>query len=137
MSAAGQFLGAGKTRAVYDLGNGRIIKYALSWDGILNNLQEKTIFETCPASLRKYLATVESVGPNWLVMRKYTIPFPPTQEYALRLQHMLDRFLREGILPIDMLKEGRPRTPNLRLDNDGGIIVIDYGRFIRHEQPPG
>jgi hypothetical protein len=128
-----KFIGSGVTRVAYDLGNGNVMKIAKSKKGILCNKKEVTIYKSSLKPLKKYLAQIVDYDTayHWVTMKKYSRKFPISTKYRQELMKLVKKFLDNGIIPSK--GTGRydkpPRSKNLRLKNNGGIVVIDYGNF--------
>ncbi|WP_142382826.1 MULTISPECIES: hypothetical protein [Bacillus] len=116
-------IGFGNNRIVYDLNNGFVLKVAISESGIQSNETEFNTYQNCPLILRVHLCPVEELGNGWIIMEKALNIVPDNEEYQHKVSGLQNKFLKSGIKANDM------RIRNLRLSNDGKIIVIDYGAF--------
>ncbi|MGG3888373.1 hypothetical protein [Metabacillus fastidiosus] len=117
-------LGVGNRRIVYDLNNGCILKIPTIDEGLKNNKNEYKIYKNCPAVLKKHLCPVEEFEHGWIVMRKMTVRMQRNDSYKQKSAILRDDFMRFGIIPKDM------KRINVRLSDEGELIVIDYGSFI-------
>ncbi|UVI28641.1 hypothetical protein [Paenibacillus spongiae] len=116
-------IGSGKTRIVYDLENGYVVKVALSKKGLTSNQKELHLYNRCSRRLRKHLCPVIEYGNGWIIMKKISRIEKLTEEYEKKLPRLRKKFLKEGI-------EARSlRSKNLAISSDNRIIVIDYGSF--------
>lgn len=117
-------IGSGKTRIVYDLGNGYVVKIAISKRGIHSNETEYMLYNQCSSRLRRYLCPVIEYGDGWIIMEKRDRILYLTENDEKKLPKLRKRFLKEGI-------EARSlRSKNLALAKDNKrLIVIDYGSF--------
>ncbi|NOU71051.1 hypothetical protein GC098_06330 [Paenibacillus sp. LMG 31458] len=118
-------IGAGKWRLVLDWGNRRVIKVAKSKNGISSNKQEVIVYKSAPSRIKKHLGTITKYGDGYriLVMKKYNQMFPRSKKYKRKLFALKSTFMRNGIIPHDL------NSNNLRLKNNGLIVIIDYGNF--------
>ncbi|NOU85660.1 hypothetical protein GC102_07695 [Paenibacillus sp. LMG 31460] len=118
-------IGVGKWRVVLDLGNRRVIKVAKSKNGISSNKQEVIVYKSAPSRIKKHLGTIKKYGDGYriLVMKKYNRMFPRSKKYKRKLFALRGTFMRNGIIPHDL------NSNNLRLKNNGLIVIIDYGNF--------
>ena len=63
-------------------------------------------------------------------MRKYTRKFPHLKGYRRKLYRVRNVLRNYGIIPYEVLsRRGLPNYQNLRLKQNGRIVVIDYGNF--------
>jgi hypothetical protein len=63
-------------------------------------------------------------------MRKYNRKFPNSKEYKRKLNELRTIFRKNGIIPYEVVsRQGEPNFKILRLDQNGEIVVIDYGNF--------
>lgn len=125
-------IGTGRKRIVYDLGDGTVLKVAKSKAGLTSNRTEILLYKSRrSASVRKYLAEIVKYGDGWLVMKKYTRPFPSSNKYLKKYYKLKAKFRKNGIIPRDMysMTHKKPSKTNLRLTRSGAIVVIDYGNF--------
>ncbi|NRD79775.1 hypothetical protein HPT25_20775 [Bacillus sp. BRMEA1] len=115
-------IGNGFFRIVYDLGNGYVLKVAISNSGIESNKTEYEIYNKCSPKIRNSLCPVIQYGHGWIIMKKLTRKIPEiTPNMILRLKN---QFLTYGIIPHDLKRD------NLALSNRDTITVIDYGNFV-------
>jgi hypothetical protein len=121
-------LGAGKHRVVYDLGDGRVLKVALVPKGIECNSREASLYRKAPPDLKKHLCPVLAAGPGWLAMKKMTKKVPKTRRYAKRLRRIQKLSESFGVRISDLFsrRTGNPRRNNIRLSDEGRIVLIDY-----------
>ena len=127
-----KMIGSGARRIVYDLGNGYVIKVAKTKYGIQSNKREVRTYESSPASIKKLLGKITDYEKkyNWIKMKKYTRKFPHQKGYRRKLYRMRNVLRNYGIIPYEVLSSrGLPNYRNLRLKQNGSIIVIDYGNF--------
>lgn len=125
-------IGSGASRIVYDLGNGSVLKVAKSKNGIKSNMIEVTTYHSSPSPIRKHLAQIIEYENEyrWLIMKKYNQNFPDHKECKQKLYELRATFREYGIIPYDIVKSmGNPNYDNLRVEENGKIIVIDYGDF--------
>jgi len=124
-------ISSGQNRAVYDLNNGCVLKVVKNKTGIGHNLREIKIYKSLDSSIRKHLAEIKDYGSLWLIMKKYDREFPKSSKtYRKKLKKLKSKFKKKGIDPKDMFnRNNNPKTKNLRLNDKGRIIVIDYGDF--------
>ncbi|MFD0710672.1 hypothetical protein [Paenibacillus sp. GCM10027626] len=119
-----KMIGSGKTRIVYDLGNGYVVKVALSKRGLTSNWKEYDLYNRCSSKLRKHLCPVIEYGKGWIIMKNVKRMAALTEKYERKLPRLRRRFSREGITARSL------RSKNLALSKaDKRIIVIDYGSF--------
>jgi hypothetical protein len=123
-------IGVGKWRVVLDLGNRRVIKVAKSKNGISSNKQEVIVYKSAPSRIKKHLGTITKYGDGYriLVMKKYNRKFPRSKKYKRKLFALRSTFMRNGIIPHDITSN------NLRLKNNGLIVIIDYGNFEKRRK---
>ncbi|WP_155889995.1 hypothetical protein [Peribacillus kribbensis] len=120
-----RILGQGLNRIVFDLGNGHVLKIALSEVGLLSNKNEHSLYTDCHPSVKKYLCPVKEHGNGWIVMKKMDDKLPPTLQNFNKLINLHARFFSQGILPVDL------RPVNTALDKKGKLKIIDYGLFMK------
>jgi hypothetical protein len=120
---------SGKQRIVFDLGNGFVLKVATSNYGNKVNKREGKMYESVPSRIRIYLAKIKKYGEGWIIMKKYVQQVPKSQSYTRKVLNMKSTFTKNGIIPNDVLRHGKPQYKNIRLKPNGQIIVIDYGNF--------
>ncbi|MGO4274934.1 hypothetical protein AB4Z22_34750 [Paenibacillus sp. TAF58] len=123
-------IGVGKWRVVHDLGNHYVIKVAKSKNGRSSNWKEVNIYKSAPSRIKKYLGRVITHGHGYriLVMKKYKRMFPRSKKYWSKLFALKSKFRRKGIIPHDL------SSTNLRLKNNGQIVIIDYGNFEKRRK---
>jgi hypothetical protein len=127
-----KIIGVGTRRIVYDLGNGYVLKVAKSKYGIKSNKREVITFNSSPAQVKKLLGEITDYEYkyHWVTMKKYTQKFPHLKEYKRKLNQLRRIFRNYGIIPYEVVsRKGEPNYQNLRLEKNGGIVVIDYGNF--------
>jgi hypothetical protein len=115
-------IGNGKTRIVFDLENGYVLKVALNCHGIWGNEKEYKLFFNSPSHIQKHLCPVKDFGYGWIIMKKMTQK-PSKKDYSEKLSLLIKKFKENGIEAKDMRKN------NLALSENGEIIVIDYAMF--------
>jgi hypothetical protein len=115
-------IGNGFFRIVYDLGNGYVLKVAISDYGIQSNKTEYEIYNKCSPIIRNSLCPVIQYGYSWIIMKKLTRKIPEIT--PIMIFRLKDKFLTYGIIPNDLKKD------NLALSNRHTITVIDYGNFV-------
>ncbi|KRF09893.1 hypothetical protein [Paenibacillus sp. Soil787] len=123
-------IGVGKWRVVHDLGNHHVIKVAKSKNGRSSNKQEVIIYKSAPSRIKKYLGKVitHGFGYRFLIMKRYKRMFPRSKKYKRKLSSLKRRFIMKGIIPHDLA------SINLRLKNNGRIVIIDYGNFEKRRK---
>ncbi|WP_046502701.1 hypothetical protein [Paenibacillus riograndensis] len=127
-----KIIGIGSRRIVYDLGNGNVKKVAKTKYGVLSNRREIVTYRSSAPSVRKHLAKIIESGDEykWITMIRYNREFPKTKEYHQKLYRLWGKFRKNGITPYEILtRQGRPNYQNMRLKQNGEIVVIDYGNF--------
>jgi hypothetical protein len=132
MVKSSKVIGSGRTRVVYDLGNGYVLKVAKNKAGVSSNKNEFLLFHSKEfAPIRQHLAEIKQYGSHGLVMKKYTQPFRMTKKYIQKFIELRSKFKKNGIIPCDIWSRTHkgPSLTNLRLNHLGEIIVIDYGAF--------
>ncbi|GGG13848.1 hypothetical protein [Paenibacillus abyssi] len=117
-----KLLGSGKSRIVYDLLNGYVLKIPITKDGLQCNQMEYDIYAHCSSKLRKYLCPVMEHGDGWIIMKKMIQRVNLTEDDEDKLLKMKKRFSQEQVLIFSL------KAKNLRLYKDR-IIIIDYGNF--------
>jgi hypothetical protein len=125
-------IGSGKRRIVYDLGNGYVIKVAKSKYGIKSNKREVITFNSSRAPIKNLLGEITNYDNKyyWVKMKNYTRKFPDQKQYRRKLYQLRCLFRSYGIHPFEVVsRKGEPNYQNLRLKEDGEIVVIDYGNF--------
>jgi hypothetical protein len=123
-----KILGYGKTRIVYDLENGYVLKVAISIRGLESNEIEFHLYNGYSAKIRKYLCPVIDSGDGWIIMQKMQQMLALTEEYEKKLPRIRRRFKKEGVIARSL------RSKNLAVSNNR-IIVIDYGSFRNVKGP--
>jgi hypothetical protein len=127
-----KFIGLGARRIVYDLGNGYVLKVARSKYGIRSNKREVITFYSSQYPVKKRLGQVIDYDYRyrWVKMKKYYRKFPRLKRYKRKLYRLRRLFRNYGIMPYETVsRKGSPNFQNLRLKNNGEIVVIDYGNF--------
>jgi hypothetical protein len=123
-------IGCGLSRIVYDMHNGYVLKIAITLRGIKSNKMEAKLYNTAPDSLRKYLVEVKDHGYGWLVMKKIVEEVPHKKKSEQKVLSIENKFIKYGINPRDIVsKRGKIRWKNIRLNEKGTIVIIDYGVF--------
>lgn len=126
-----ELIDVGSYRAVFDLKD-KVLKVAITPNGINNVDTETSMLENTPDVLKKHLAHVHESGHGWLIMDQLNKELPQTQEYIDRVLQMEQEFKDSGIEPLDVTyyhDEEEPNWENLRLNDEGEIVIIDYGNF--------
>ncbi|GAB7055235.1 MULTISPECIES: hypothetical protein [unclassified Paenibacillus] len=127
-----KFIGAGRTRIVYDLGKRRVFKVAKSKKGIRSNQTEVILYKSSERPIKKHLARIIDYDTSyrWVTMKKYNKKFPNIPKYRKKLKKLVKKFHKNGILPPRSVRDYHtPYTPNLRLKRNNRVVVIDYGNF--------
>lgn len=122
-------IGIGSNRVVYDIGNGLVLKVAISKKGIKHNEIEAKIYRNVPSSLKKYLAKVIDQGYGWIIMKKMNNKVPHTKKHSKIVVTIYNKFTEVGIKPRDIKKKNKPKWKNIGLNEEGQITIIDYGDF--------
>lgn len=125
-------IGIGARRIVYDLGNGTVKKIAKTNYGIKSNKREVITYRSSSPSIRKHLASIIDFenGFKWIIMVRFNRRLPESKEYKKKLYELRAKFRKNGIYPYEILtRQGRPNYQNVRLKQNGEIVVIDYGNF--------
>jgi hypothetical protein len=118
-----KIIGNGLNRMVYDLGNGYVLKIALSEIGLISNTQEFNLYHSSHPDIRKYLCPVMEKGKGWIVMKKMDRKVSINLVNLHKLSELTMKFLLRGIVPVDL------RLSNIALTDDNQMVVIDYGFF--------
>ena len=125
-----KYIGSGRSRIVFDLGVGFVLKIAISYNGINGNEREFNYYTQSPEDLRKHLCPVEDYSHGWIIMKKIEPPLQKDEKYNKQVLEVEKKFIRYGIYPGDIWRDkGLPRYENLSVSDEGEIIVIDYGNF--------
>jgi len=112
-------LGHGSFRLVYDLGNGYVLKVAISSSGMRCNELEYRLYASCTKPIKQHLCPVVGFGHGWIMMKKMKVPGTGTHH---KLKLLSEKFRKAGIQPNDM------RRANSAM-YEGRIVVVDYGNF--------
>jgi hypothetical protein len=129
-----KIIGTGKSRIVFDLKNGYVLKIAYSVKGIKDNSSEAVLYESSTSTIKKYLSKVVDHGHGWCIMEKiHRSVVSDTKKNRDLVYKLRDEFLREGITPNDLTnrRNDEPRWKNFNIDNNRRIIVMDYANFKR------
>ncbi|HEY2420778.1 MAG TPA: hypothetical protein VGI04_05160 [Neobacillus sp.] len=118
-----RIIGNGLNRMVYDLGNGYVLKIALSGLGLISNTQEFNLYHTSHPDIQKYLCQVMEKGQGWIVMKKMDRRVSLNLVNLQKLSKLTMKFLLRGIVPVDL------RLSNIALSDDNQLVVIDYRFF--------
>ncbi|CAH0174140.1 hypothetical protein SRABI96_01269 [Peribacillus sp. Bi96] len=118
-----KMIGHGFNRVVYDLNNGYILKIALSEVGLISNANEAYIYNNCNEEVKKYICPVKEHGTGWIIMKKVDTNVPLAIKEYTKLINLGLKFLRYGIIPIDL------RLDNVGYNENDEMVVIDYGLF--------
>lgn len=113
-------LGHGFYRLVYDLGNGYVLKVAISSSGMRCNELEYRLYASCTKHIKQHLCPVAGFGHGWIIMKKMKVA--GTGKH-LKLKVLSKKFRKAGILPYDMKRANSAMY-------EGRIVVIDYGNFM-------
>ncbi|MGE7185080.1 hypothetical protein ACQKKK_14105 [Peribacillus sp. NPDC006672] len=116
-------IGNGLNRVVYDLNNGYILKIAISEVGLISNANESFIYNNCKKEVKKYLCPVKEYGTGWIIMKKADTKVSNLIKECTKLIKLELKFLRYGIIPIDL------RLDNVGFTENNEMVVIDYGLF--------
>lgn len=124
---------SGSHRRAYDVGNGYVLKLALTVKGIKQNKKEAKIYKSASSSLKKHLAKVAEHGHGWVIMKKMDRMIKRNKKTTKAYKRLKAKFLKEGIIPEDLIsKKGKIlKKNNTRLGPNGQLVVIDYGNFKR------
>ncbi|WP_438350461.1 hypothetical protein ACP8HI_07355 [Paenibacillus sp. FA6] len=125
-------IGTGKSRIVFDLKSGFVLKIGYSVKGIKDNASEAVLYESSIPTIKDYLSKVVDHGHGWCVMEKINMSVVSDTKKNRDLVYKLrDEFLREGITPNDLTnrRNDEPRWKNFNIDKNGRIVVIDYANF--------
>lgn len=116
-------IGSGKTRIVYDLKNGFVVKIAIAKRGLKSNKRESDMYSYCSRRMRRYLCpVVEYADHGWIIMKKIKQNVILTLQDEVTLERLRKRFLRENVIARSL------RNKNLARANNR-FVVIDYGSF--------
>lgn len=121
-------IGNGFNRIVYDLGNGYVLKIALSEIGLKSNSQEFNLYHSAHPDIQKSLCPVMEKGQGWIVMKKMDGKASINVENIQKLSELAIKFLRQGIVPVDL------RLANVALTHENQMVVIDFGLFQTNEE---
>ncbi|MBP1933698.1 hypothetical protein [Ammoniphilus resinae] len=124
-----KILGVGNNRIVYEWNEKYILKVAISKKGIRQISNETRLFTCATDELRKYLAPVTESGPGWLLMKKMVTPIPTTKKSLREVLRIILTFEQANICPKDILGKNEPKWSNFALDQEGELVIIDYGGF--------
>jgi len=105
---------------VYDLGNGYVLKVAISSSGMRCNELEYRLYASCTKHIKQHLCPVVGFGHGWIMMKKMKVP-GTDKHHKLKL--LREKFRKAGIQPNDM------RRTNSAI-YEGRIVVVDYGNFM-------
>lgn len=124
-------IGCGKHRIVFDLQNGYVLKVALSVKGVTNNKIEAKLYQSVRSSLRKYLAPVIDHGKGWVIMERFDVRLDDTDDHIRLCKKMMNTFRKKGVQPNDIFlkRKNKIKKSNIRLNQEGELVVIDYGNF--------
>ncbi|WP_409304212.1 hypothetical protein [Peribacillus sp. SCS-155] len=121
---------SGKHRIVYDIGDGYVVKIAMSVRGLRCNKIEWDMYNTCPQILRKHLCPIAEYGHGWIIMKKMDTRVAENEIYDKKLADMEELFLSHGIRTSDVrLDSNAPKRRNVALTEQDEIVFIDYGNF--------
>jgi len=113
-------LGHGFYRLVYDLGNGYVLKVAISSSGMRCNELEYRLYASCTKHIKQHLCPVVGFGDGWIMMKKMKVSGTGKHH---KLNLLREKFRKAGIQPNDM------RRANSAMYK-GRIVVVDYGNFM-------
>lgn len=119
-----KIIGNGLNRMVYDLGNGYVLKIALSETGLISNTVEFNLYHSSHPDIQQYLCPVLEKGRGWIVMKKMDRKVSMNLVNLQKLSELNMKFLLRGIVPVDL------KLSNVALTHDNRMVVIDYGFFI-------
>ncbi|MDQ0856702.1 hypothetical protein [Bacillus sp. V2I10] len=71
-----KYIGNGRSRIVFDLDNGFVLKIAISYKGLKGNEGEFNYYSNIPDDIRKHLCPVEGFGHGWIYYEKNRINAP-------------------------------------------------------------
>ncbi|MDP1420198.1 hypothetical protein Q8G35_17825 [Peribacillus simplex] len=125
-----KIIGHGFNRVVYDLNNGYILKVAFSEVGLISNANEAYIYNNCNEKAKKYFCPVKEHGTGWIIMKKVDTKVPFAIKEYTKLIKLELKFLRYGIIPIDL------RLDNVGYNENDEMVVIDYGLFTLDLKSP-
>lgn len=126
-----KMIGQGVYRRVYDLGNGYVLKVAKSEGGKRSNKREVMLYLSTPYRVRKYLGRVVGFKEDYssLIMKKYDRSMPETEKYRDKCLRVTHKFRKKRIIPFDIIRRGKPNPRNVRVKENGRVVIIDYGNF--------
>jgi hypothetical protein len=125
-------MGCGCNRIVYDIGNGAVLKVAITVRGIENNKREAKIYKSVPSKFKSHMAQVKESGNGWIIMEKIKKRTPVTMANKQRVLKLRRLFLQKGIRTNDLFfRSGKTHWSNIRI-KDQKIIIIDYGEFLKN-----
>lgn len=90
------------------------------------------IYKSSPYHIKKNLGYIQKYGHgySWLIMKKYGKNLPKSKKYRRKLFKLRTKFNQNNLAPYEIyLKNSKPNYGNLRLKQNGEIVVIDYGNF--------
>ena len=114
-------LGHGFYRLVYDMGNGYVLKVAISSSGMRCNELEYRLYTSCTKHLKQHLCPVVGFGHGWIMMKKVKVSGTGKHH---KLNLIRKKFRKAGIQPTDMRRAGNSAM------YEGRIVVVDYGNFM-------
>ncbi len=117
-----EVIGSGKTRIVYDLGNGYVVKIAISKRGLKSNDREYDVYTHCSRRMRRFLCPIVEFGHGWLIMKKLKRVVLLTELDDNTLLKLKRRFLKEKVVARSL------RSKNFAMSRNR-LIFIDYGSF--------
>lgn len=117
-----EVLGSGKTRIVYDLGDGYVVKIAISRRGLKSNKREFDVYSHCSRRIRRYLCPIEEYGHGWVIMKKLKRSVILTELDDITLLKLKRRFLKEKVIARSLRSKNFARSKHR-------LIFIDYGSF--------
>ncbi|MBP1991410.1 hypothetical protein [Paenibacillus eucommiae] len=126
-------IGTGRSRIVFDLKTGYVLKIAFSNKGIKDNKSEAMLYESSLPTIKNHLAKVVDHGHGWCIMEKIMGSSSENKKNKDLVYKLQDEFVSAGITPNDLTnrRNNEPRWKNFRIDNRDRIVVIDYANFIK------
>lgn len=123
-----EYIGSGKHRIVFDLGNGNILKVPRTEKGIRCNNNEIELYQSAPPELRKHLCKIKDYGPGWVVMKKMDKSIKQNETTKAEVYRIYNEFCQNGVRISDIVnkRSGNPKRNNLRLSKKHGVVIIDY-----------
>ncbi len=117
------YIGAGKSRMVFDLDETHVLKIAYKKAALNTNDREVRLYRTVPSKLRKYLSTIKDYGDGWIVMEKWEQRVPKSIEKK-KLPGLKKKFAGEGFRLTDAGRNNIRWNPKKER-----IVMIDYANY--------